>query len=202
MARRSDHSREELERLILNRSWEILGKEGVRALTARRIATEIGYTPGTIYNFFESMDDLYLCLNERTLDALYDVISSPKCNDPAKSSLQNMKKMAERYMSFAQEFRPYWEMLFSLHLSDERKYKEGYQEKIDLLFLPLENLLAEFFSAHQRKKRKLAARVLWSSVHGLCFLQETGKIPLVDGKEQTHEMVCYLIDTFVAGIKG
>ncbi|MBP9867849.1 MAG: TetR/AcrR family transcriptional regulator [Alphaproteobacteria bacterium] len=202
MARRSDHSHEELEELILNRSWEILGKEGVRALTARRIATEIGYTPGTIYNFFESMDDLYLCLNERTLDALYDVLASPECNDPAKSSLQNMKKMAERYMGFAQEFRPYWEMLFSLHLPEARKNREGYQEKIDLLFLPLENLLAEFFSAHQHKKRKMAARVLWSSVHGLCLLQETGKIPLVGGKAQANEMVCYLIDTFVTGIKG
>jgi hypothetical protein len=148
------------------------------------------------------MDDLYLCLNERTLDALYDVLASPECNDSSKSSVQNMKKMAERYIDFAREFQPHWEMLFSVHLPEARKDKKGYQEKINLLFLPLENLLGEFFSVHQHKKRKMAARVLWSSVHGLCFLQETGKIPLVGGKTQAHEMVYYLIDTFVTGIKG
>lgn len=202
MARRSDHSRDELKTLILDRAWDLLGQEGANALTARRIATEIGYTPGTIYNIFESMDDLYLSLNERTLDSLYNVLASPNCNDSTKSSVQNMKKMADLYMEFAREFRPYWAMLFSFHLPEMRKEKNWYQEKIDRLFLPLENLLAEFFSGQQHKKRKMAARVLWSSVHGLCFLQETGKMPLVGGKAQTYEMVCYLIDTFIAGIKA
>ena len=58
MARRSDHSRDELKALILDCAREIAEEEGLRGLTARRIATEIGYAPGTIYNLFSNLDDL------------------------------------------------------------------------------------------------------------------------------------------------
>ena len=200
MARRSDHTREQLKDLILETSWKITGREGFGGLTARRVAGEIGYAPGTIYNVFESMDDLYMQVNARTLDDLYGALGSYACNDPKKSPVENMKAMAALYMQFARDRRPYWLMLFSHRLADGRQVPAWLQEKIDRLFVPLENLLRPLFGAGQDKKRKIAARVLWSSVHGLCLLQETGKIGLVGGDEVAAEMTDYLIDTFVAGI--
>jgi len=201
MARRSDHTREQLKQMILKKSFEIIGMDGFEGLSARRIADGIGYAPGTIYNLFESMDDLYLQLNAETLDRLYAVLNSAACNDRAKNPVQNMKKMAALYMKFARDNRPYWLMLFNHKLPEGRKAQAWYQDKIDLLFTPLENLLQPLFGPRQDKKRKMAARVLWSSVHGLCFLQETGKIALVDEKAPAETMAGYLIDTFVAGIK-
>lgn len=200
MARRSDHSRQELKEMILEAAWRIVGQEGFEGLSARRVAAEIGYAPGTIYNIFDSMDDLYLQLNARTLDQLQGVLTSQACNDHKKTPVQNMKKMASLYMAFAHEFRPYWLMLFSHRLPEGRQLEEWYQDKIDQLFDPLENLLQPLFSTKQDQKRKMAARVLWSSVHGLCFLQESGKIHLVGGKTSS-DMASYLIDAFVAGIK-
>ena len=202
MARRSDHSREELKDMILKTSWRIIGAEGSDALSARRIAGEIGYTPGTIYNLFASMDDLYLQLNTRTLDALYDVLTSPACNDPAKKPVTNMKKMASLYMAFARDNRPYWLMLFSHRSAEGGKEPAWYREKIDRLFTPLEHILDPLFKQQQGRKRKMAARVLWSSVHGLCFLQQTGRISLVGGKAGTDDLAGYLIETFVAGIES
>jgi hypothetical protein len=147
------------------------------------------------------MDDLYLQINSRTLDLLYNVLNSAECGNTAKSPIQNMKKMAILYMEFAKDYRPYWLMLFNQRLPESRKEEGWYQEKIDRLFDPLENLLQPLFSAGQGQKRKMAARVLWSSVHGLCFLQETGKISLVGGKTLAVDMASYLIDTFIAGIR-
>lgn len=200
MARRSDHTRDQLKEMILETSWDIVGKDGFAGLSARRIANDIGYAPGTIYNVFSSMDDLCLEVNGRTLDMLYDVLNGPACNDPKKPPIQNMKKMAALYMRFAHEYKPYWLMLFSHRMPEGQELQNWYQEKIDKLFDPLENLLQPLFPAKQDQKRKMAARVLWSSVHGLCFLQETGKIHLVGAKAPT-DMAFYLIDTFVAGIK-
>ena len=200
MARRSDHTRDQLKEMILETSWGIVGKEGFEGLSARRVANDIGYAPGTIYNVFESMDDLYLQVNGRTLDMLYDVLNGAACNDLKKTPVQNMKKMAEVYMTFAHEYRPYWLMLFSHRMPEDRKLEDWYQKKIDKLFDPLEKLLKPLFPAKQDQKRKMAARVLWSSVHGLCFLQETGKIHLVGGKAPV-DMASYLIDTFIAGIE-
>ena len=71
MARRSDHSREELYVMALAAAREIAEKDGLRGLKARRISREIGYTVGTLYNVFSNLDDLIIHLNGTTLDALY-----------------------------------------------------------------------------------------------------------------------------------
>ncbi len=202
MARRSDHTREELKILIIEESWNIIEKHGFEGLTARRIAKNIGYAPGTIYNLFSSMDDLYLQLNSKTLDLLLAILSSPKCNDPKKTPIKNMKAMAHRYMEFAKEHRPYWLMLFNLKVTENRTDAGWYHEKVDQLFTPLEKLLEPYFTSKQGKKRKIAARVLWASVHGLCFLQETGKITIVSEQDTAPDMAGYLIDTFISGIKN
>lgn len=200
MARRSDHTREELKDLILKASWEIVEKEGGSGLTARRIAKEIGYAPGTIYNLFSSMDDLYLAINALTMQELYKVLSSPECHDPNKKPIQNMKKMAELYRQFAREHRPHWLMLFTQVLPDEKDYTPWYREQSELMFQPLEDLLEPYYSPRHDAKKQMAARALWASVHGLCFLEETKKIPLVGDQDSTMDMTEYLIESFVAGI--
>ena len=75
MARRSDHSREQLRRLALDSARQITAEEGLRGLKARRVAREIGYTIGTIYNVFEDLDDLIVQMNAETLGALYAACS-------------------------------------------------------------------------------------------------------------------------------
>ena len=201
MARRKDHTREQLKDLILEMSWRIVGAEGPEGLTARRLADAIGYAPGTIYNVFSSMDALYLQVNGRTLDMLYGVLNSPACHDAKKTPVQNMKKMAALYRSFAHDMRPYWLMLFNHNLPEGRKLEPWYQEKIERLFLSLETLLGPFFAPKQERKKKMAARILWASTHGLCFLEETGKMPKLDGDAAFAAMSAYLIDSFVAGMK-
>lgn len=203
MARRSDHTREELKGLVLDKAWKIIEKKGFEGLTARAIAAEVGYAPGTIYNLFSSMDDLYLQINARTLDMLYDTLSASACNNPKKSPQANMKIMARAYMDFARDYRPYWLMLFNFRLPEGRKVQKWYQDKIDRLFEPLETLLQPLFTARQEKRLKIAARVLWSSVHGLCFLQETGKVSIVSQNGQKGANPAdFLIETFLAGLKG
>jgi AcrR family transcriptional regulator len=202
MARRSDHTREELKEIILKASWKIVEKRGFSGLTARRIAEEIGYAPGTIYNIFGTMNDLYLSVNSRVLDELYAVLSSPQCRSVKKTPVQNMKEMARLYAEFAGKYKPHWLMLFTYALPKNKKPPPWYQEKISRLFEPLEDLLEPFYTNRQTRKRKMAARVLWASVHGICFLKETGKIPLISNQENPPDMTGYLIDNFIAGIEA
>lgn len=200
MGRRKDHTRDELKAMILDVAWEILGREGVAAVTARHIGTAIGYAPGTLYNIFPSIDDMIMHLNARTLDVLYDVLNDKKCHAPAKTPAQNMKAMARAYMRFAVDFRPYWLALFHQELTAERYQTQWYQDKVIRLFEPLERILKPLFTPAQATRCKLSARILWSAVHGLCFLHETGKLPLVGARPDPIKMADTLIDTYVAGL--
>src|SRR5262245_29039349 len=97
MARRSDHTREELYKLALDAARKIVGKEGLRGLSTRRVAGEIGYTAGTLYQLFDDLDDLIMRLNGTTLDALYSMCGevSPS-GDPGMA----LKELANRYIDF------------------------------------------------------------------------------------------------------
>lgn len=58
MARRSDHSREEIKEMALTAALTILEEEGARGLTARKVATAIGYTVGTLYLVFKNQQEM------------------------------------------------------------------------------------------------------------------------------------------------
>ncbi len=196
MARRSDHTRDELKNLIFQAAWAIVGREGYGALTARRLAKEIGYAPGTIYNIYASMDDLCLAVKDRTMDLLYEALAGAACPDPARPVAANLKAMARLYMDFAHKNRNHWLMLFDHRLAEGRELEDWYVRKINSVFQPLELLLAPLFGKNQAKKRNLAARVLWTSVHGMCLMQEAGKNRVMSG-HAAQEMADYLIDLFI-----
>ena len=198
MARRKDHTREELKSLILDAAWQVTGQDGLPALTARRIGTQIGYAPGTIYNVFPSMNSLTLHLNARTLDLLFDRLAvRPNAEEGAEAA---MKNMARRYIAFATELRPYWMALFSADIAEERQKEFWYTEKIEGLFNPLESLLHERFQEKSKDEIAADARVLWSSVHGLTYLALTGKLPLKDRGQTLESLIERLVETYVSGI--
>ena len=84
MARRSDHSREELREMALSAAEQIVVEQGYEGLSARKVASAIGYTVGTLYLVFENIDDLILNINARTLDRLHAKMTAsqaqPGCN--------------------------------------------------------------------------------------------------------------------------
>ena len=70
MGRRSIHTAEELRELILKAATELIESDGLAGLSAREVARRIGYSPGTLYNVFDNLDDLVLTIEARLLDRL------------------------------------------------------------------------------------------------------------------------------------
>lgn len=202
MARRKDHTRDELKSMILDAALLILREEGRGSLTVRRIASAIGYVPGTIYNIFPSLDDLHIHISARILDLLHDVVSHPVCADPKRSLVQNLGKMAMLYIRFAETERALWMFLFTEPLSEARFANDLYKDKVDLLFFPLRDLLRMYVPDLSAGECAAHARVLWSSVHGLVFLQATQKMPGSENKRTSRALVDQLLSTYVAGMNA
>ena len=98
MARRSDHTKDELKELIFTVSRDIVIKEGFRELSARKIASKIGYTVGTLYNFYTNLDELILQINAKTLDDLYECLIKETAN--IKKSEMVVQNLSKCYISF------------------------------------------------------------------------------------------------------
>ena len=94
MGRRSIHSPEELRELIIHATTEIVEQDGLEGLSAREIAKRIGYSPGTLYNVFENLDDILLTIEARLLDRLADGWRNRRSGPPQ----ERLRRLTERLL--------------------------------------------------------------------------------------------------------
>ena len=196
MARRNEHSRDELREMALAAAWEIVREDGLTALTARGIALRIGYSPGTLYNVFGNLDDLVIHLNGRVLDSLYAAISrGPRPTAPEAA----LMLMTRAYIAFTRENPNLWNALFEHRLPPDHPVPDWYTDRIEQLLAVLESVLAPIFGPHGEQNKRQAARVLWSSLHGICSLSASAKLGLVTS-DSVDAMAESLVTNYLEGL--
>ncbi len=197
MGRRSDHSREELYDLAIAAARNIVETGGLGALTARKVAHDIGYSPGTLYNVFDDLDDLIVHLNGRTLDALYEHLSAaPRTYDTE----QDLRALLGGYLDFLDNNRNLWSVLFEHRLSAGQALPDWYLHKINRVLGLIETALARHLPGIDDATLANAARVIWASLHGICSLSGSGKLQIVSD-QTVHAMAETLMTCFVAGLQ-
>lgn len=196
MARRSDHSREEIKEMALTAALTILEEEGARGLTARKVATAIGYTVGTLYLVFKNQQEMVLQLNARTLDDLDEWLEAHSGHSDTPAGC--LQKMAEAYIDYAVEKSARWNLLFDTVVEEGSELPDWYLMRLGRLFGRVERMLSPLSMQHEALEIERAARVLWASVHGICTLKIRHRLDLA-GNQTTEEMAQMLIDNFLRG---
>lgn len=195
MARRNDHSREEIRSMALNAAQRIIVQDGFDKLSARKIASQMGYTQGTLYLVFENLDDLIIHLNARTLDELYQSLQSVVVNAPL--SAETLHALGSAYLQFAQEHTQRWRLIFD-HRLPYLDTPDWFQDKVQEGFGMIEQVLAKVATERSESEIKRAARALWGGVHGVCMLAMTGKLADPEGGE-VQVLVDSLIECYLRG---
>jgi AcrR family transcriptional regulator len=198
MGRRSAHTPQELRELILNAAQDIIEVQGLAGLSAREIARRIGYSPGTIYNMFENLDDVVLNVESRVLDSL-DARLTAILNDGDASN--RVGRLAHAYLAFTHEKPRLWNLLFEHHMPAQTDLPPWYQQKLEGLMARVEEALAPLFGAGREADRQRAARVLWAGVHGITSLSTADKLSVVT-TETAGRLIDDLIGTYLAGLKA
>ncbi len=196
MARRSDHSQEEIRQMAIQAGKEIIEREGFSALSARKVALKIGYTVGTLYNVFTSLDDLLLHIKALTLDEMA-VFISQNTKDQI-SGVAAIKKLATLYLNFASQHYQSWSFLFEKHLPPDISIPLWYEKKVNKLFTLVEKQLLPLMKNNQEQGER-AAIILWSSIHGICALSLTGKLNVTKAKS-IQVLMDELIENYLAGV--
>ena len=200
MARRSDHTRKELRALALQAAREVAESEGWRGLTARKVATQIGYSVGTLYNIFQDLDDMILALNGETLEALFADLQASQSGIDTDVPEVALSALGEAYMAFIDRHPNLWDILFEHRLPPGRMRPPWYDEMLARLLGLLEQAIAPLFGESERAARGRAARVLWCSMHGICSLARSGKLGVVSD-DSVEAMAAQLIANYTAGLR-
>lgn len=198
MARRSDHSRDELYEMAMGAARRLVEADGLRALTARNVADAIGYSPGTLYNLFENLGDMIVHLNGRTLDALHDRLSEVAMSgEPTR----DLGRLFDAYLGYLDDHPSLWSALFDYTLPEQRDLPAWYVAKVAKVLGRLEDALAPLFGAGEDGDKRDTARVLWASLHGICSLSDSGRLQVVT-TQPVREMAETLMTHFVAGLRA
>ncbi len=174
MARRSDHSRDELTRMALAAARKIVEKQGLRGLSTRQIGTRIGYSPGTLYQLFADLDELVMRLNAETLDRLIGECAQVDFSAPPESVLE---ELGRRYIGAVARDRALWNAVFEHSLPPGRETPEWMRERTQKLLGFAQAAIAPLFARHEEAKCRHQVQVLWAGLYGIASLAAAGKLP-------------------------
>ena len=198
MGRRSIHTPDELRELIIEATTEIVERNGLEGLSAREIAKRVGYSPGTLYNVFENLDDLLLIIEARLLDELGERLARTDASGPPT---ERLRRLVGTYFAFTQERPKLWNLLNEHRMPAGREVPEWYQAKLENLLVPLEDALAPFMAGEDPGCQKRHARTLWASVHGMTSLSTAEKLSHVTA-HSGRSLVDDLVSTYLAGLQS
>lgn len=198
MGRRSSHTADELRELILAASTELISDGGLQGLSAREVARRIGYSPGTLYNVFENLDDLVLNIEGRLIDGLTAELDTvPTNGEPADRVLA----LGRAYLRFTTAHPKLWNLLFEHHLPAGREIPGWYQLKLDGLMKRVEDALEPLMAGRGPDELRRSASVLWAGVHGITSLATADKLSVVTSESAAH-LVDQLVGTYLKGLQA
>jgi len=194
MARRSEHSQEEIKTMILDAAEQVIIAQGVSALKARSVAKEIGYTVGSLYMVYANMADLILHVNARTLDAIILQLKQTSLNDAETV----MKRLALVYMNYGVQNFNRWRLIFDDRLLADSVIPDWYQDKIDKVIIQFELGLATLKPELNALELKTTALAFFSGLQGVCAFSLKSNLDKDDMKK-VEATILLLISNFIRG---
>ena len=175
-AERRARERQELQERILDAARELFARHGYEAVTLRKIAEAIEYTPAAIYGHFRDKDELIRTLCKRDFDVFSTRLASlASVADP----LERLRRLGHEYIRFAVEHPQHYRLMFMSpagldHDADalERKgdpHRDGYA----FLRLSVGQAIEQRRLRAEYADAELVAQTFWAGVHGVASLQIT-----------------------------
>ncbi|NOY63602.1 MAG: TetR/AcrR family transcriptional regulator [Gammaproteobacteria bacterium] len=197
MARRSDHTREEIKEMAIIAAETIVGREGYKGLSARKVAADIGYTVGTLYLVFENLNDLIIQVNDRTLAELNEAMKASI--DGLDGAQERVLALSRAYIDFATHRTHRWRMIYEHIHPDNTALPDWYRRRIESMFEPVGREIAVMMPEAAPVACRKATHALWCGVHGICILGLTGKLD-VAGADSVRVMVDLLVENYLRGL--
>ena len=116
---------------ILETALQHLIEDGFEHFSMRKLAARLGMTAANIYNYFTNKDELYLFIQTRGFEMLYDFLY--KAYERSAAPEKKLENMIRAYLKFGMDNPEYYEIMFSRNTPKYADYKGTPMEKVALL---------------------------------------------------------------------
>lgn len=122
---KTTRSPEEIKKIkdrILETALQLLIDDGFMHFSMRKLAARLSITAASIYNYFTNKDELYLLIQTRGFEMLYEMIedASRKKVSPEK----RLENIIRAYLKFGMDNPEYYEIMFSRNTPKYVDYKK------------------------------------------------------------------------------
>jgi AcrR family transcriptional regulator len=193
---RSQEDRELIREKILDEALTLISEQGFTSFSMRKLASRLGLSATTIYNYYSNKDELYLMILTRGFEMLYERFE--KIFLASGKPSQKLKDMVRAYIDFGINKAHYYNIMFT---SDAPKYRDyvgtdiepvAYIEKQTALKLidVTSGALKDFIKSNgcmSEGEIKYFVIKLWSTLHGIIALFNSRVLPEVD--ENPEEII-------------
>ena len=172
---RRAREREEIRTVILNAARELFVSDGYDAVTMRRIADRIEYSPTAIYFHFRDKEALLKELCETDFLTLAQQFTKiAQVRDP----VERLRRTGLAYIEFGMQNPNHYRLMFMtphppIEIDEDGIVRKGNPEEDAYAFL--RTIISECVAAGrfrgELKDVDLLAQVVWSGVHGVISLQ-------------------------------
>ncbi len=207
---------DEVRAKIIAITLGLMDEGGLEMIKARTIAKMAGVSVGSIYNMFGSVDELIQEANAHILSDMNKAgqvnaarcetelarkISAGSMEDTGKARLLfRFLNLAETYMDFVEANAARWGAMLAFNRNRaEGAAADWYMAQQNALFDLVGNVLDETRLGDSEETRRIAARALWSSVHGIVTMGYVGQ-PSKASRKNTWEQIELLVTVFVDGL--
>jgi AcrR family transcriptional regulator len=205
IAERKERERDQLRNRILDAARELFVRDGYDAVTMRRIAERIEYSPTAIYLHFADKDELVrqLCAHDFAVFAA-QFAKLGRVADP----LERLRRAGHAYIDFALAHRNAYRLLFMTPPANGASAAGGAPAEQAYAFLA--RTAAEAIAAGKLRKdlgdAELVAQTSWAGVHGVAALHiavgDDPKLPWRPVARRARAMIDTLIHGFERGGKS
>jgi AcrR family transcriptional regulator len=173
-SQRRERERQELRQSILTAARTIAAKDGWQAVTIRKVADAIEYTPPVIYEYFDSKDDLLLALLIEGCRLLTHGLQQAQTGDASPEDL--LLQVAHAYWHFAFTAPELYQVMHGLGgvpFGTAETPKEAREA-----FAALRSAVCRVLDAHGVQRPDIDGDVdlFWSTLHGLITLTMAGRM--------------------------
>lgn len=187
--------KEEIRLDLIVKARELLKNKGSEFLTARKLAEYSGYSVGTIYNQFKSMDNLIMWENCQTLDELYEKL---KAIEFGSDAYRNLNQLLDGFVDFVLKNKSLWFALYRFHFTcTSINYELFYLRRINKFAQLLEHNVHKLFVKIPDKERLVSSEVLFTTIFSLSSLLTTEK---EFARLEKKYVVKILFNTYLAGM--
>ena len=170
--------RSDTKRQIGNAAIRLFEKDGVRGVSMRKVAAEVGITPMAIYNHFENMEGLLLHVYENGVRKLARSMRAA-VGKQDRVDLK-LKALMKSYVRFGLRNQQYYSLLFGTEFIQKYLWD---QPPRSLMMVSFWSSLTETVEGCQRKglippdhNAQEVATHLWSSMHGYTMFLSIGRL--------------------------